>query len=84
MLLGMGIRMTAALAGCLLVKAFWSAGIEAGFAWYLVAAYLIALVAETLFIVSPPRLPSGGRPQTQSGAAPTRNGTGLIEGELYG
>ncbi len=84
MLVGMGFRMTAALAGCLLVNAFWHDGIEAGFAWYLVAAYLITLVAETLFIVSGPQSPLGDRPQTHCGAAPKRAGKGLIEGELYG
>jgi hypothetical protein len=84
MLLGMGFRMTAALAGCLLVNAFWHDGIEAGFGWYLVAAYLITLMAETLFIASAPRSQLGEQLHVQNGTTPTRTGIAMIEGEQYG
>ena len=48
----MGIRMTAALAACLVVNSLWRDGIDAGFGWYLVVAYLITL-AWTFFTSRP-------------------------------
>jgi hypothetical protein len=75
--------MTVALVSCLVVNSFWHAGIEAGFAWYLVAAYLITLVAETLFVVIPAQTQSDS-PVRQREVPKGPAGTGLVEGELYG
>jgi hypothetical protein len=49
-LIGMGIRMTAALAACLIVKSMWPDGIDAGFGWYLVIAYLAMLALDILYL----------------------------------
>jgi hypothetical protein len=59
MLVGMGIRMTAALTGCLIVNSLWRDGIDAGFGWYLVVAYLVTLAVDILYLVNP-------NPQTSS------------------
>jgi hypothetical protein len=53
MLIGMGIRMTAALAACLVVNSLWRDGITAGFGWYLVVAYLITLAVDILYVARP-------------------------------
>jgi hypothetical protein len=53
MLAGMGIRMSAALAACLIVNAFWRDGIVAGFGWYLVIAYLLTLAVDILYLAHP-------------------------------
>jgi hypothetical protein len=50
MLVGMGIRMTAALAACLIVNSLWRDGILAGFGWYLVVAYLLTLALDILYL----------------------------------
>jgi hypothetical protein len=50
MLIGMGIRMSAALAACLVVNSLWREGIDAGFGWYLVVAYLVTLALDILFL----------------------------------
>lgn len=55
MLIGMGIRMTAALAACLVVNSLWRDGIVAGFGWYLVFAYLLTLGMDILYLASPGR-----------------------------
>jgi hypothetical protein len=53
MLIGMGIRMTAALAACLVVNSLWRDGIHAGFGWYLVVAYLLTLAVDILYLAHP-------------------------------
>jgi hypothetical protein len=53
MLIGMGIRMTAALAACLVVNSLWREGIIAGFGWYLVVAYLLTLAVDILYVAHP-------------------------------
>jgi hypothetical protein len=50
MLIGMGIRMTAALAACLVVNSLRRDGIDAGFGWYLVVAYLFTLAVDILYL----------------------------------
>jgi hypothetical protein len=56
MLIGMGIRMSAALTACLIVNSIWRDGIEAGFGWYLVAAYLITLALDIIFLANPAQM----------------------------
>jgi hypothetical protein len=46
-LLGMGLRMAAALSGALLVTELWPELRRSGFLWWLSAFYLVALVIET-------------------------------------
>jgi hypothetical protein len=49
-LIGMGTRMSAALAACLVVNSLWREGIDAGFGWYLVVAYLVTLTLDILYL----------------------------------
>lgn len=50
-LVGMAIRMGGPLLVCLYVQQFGDSLIEAGFAWYLIGAFLWGLVFETLLSV---------------------------------
>ena len=60
-LLGMGLRMAAALAGALLVAELWPELQRSGFLWWLSAFYLVALVIETRLSMPAPaaRVPAG-------------------------
>jgi hypothetical protein len=85
MLIGMGIRMSAALTACLIVNAIWRDGIEAGFGWYLVAAYLITLALDILFLANPAQMqasPSATMPVVQSSGMSC--GGFSTEGERHG
>jgi hypothetical protein len=82
MLIGMGIRMTAALAACLVVNAIWRDGIHAGFGWYLVVAYLITLALDILFIAPPEQQTSGALSSVGPFARP--RGVSSTHGERHG
>lgn len=83
MLIGMGIRMTAALTACLIVNAVWRNGIKAGFGWYLVAAYLITLALDILFLANPAQAHSGQRIPVVDPGGISRAGLSA-EGERHG
>ena len=50
-LLGIGLRMVAALAGALLVTELWPDLRQSGFLWWLSAFYLVALAIETRLLM---------------------------------
>lgn len=60
-LLGMGLRMAAALAGALLVTELWPELRRSGFLWWLSAFYLVTLVIETRLSIpaAGARVPAG-------------------------
>jgi hypothetical protein len=77
MLVGMGIRMTAALTACLVVNSLWRNGIDAGFGWYLVGAYLITLALDIVFLAGSPNGPAA------AGRVPVVQTSGISGGVLW-
>ena len=82
MLIGMGIRMTAALAACLIVNSLWRDGIDAGFGWYLVVAYLVTLALDILYLAPPEHQMSGD--MRSVGSLANARGASSTHGERHG